>query len=119
MEDTIENITNGYYFFSIPKIFYINLENKDYLTYLYKEGESLYFAQTKKIVKLDDLLNLSYKKENSMMIIDSYKYNFTYTIIIAIPNIEKLSRLYIVSKYLNLDKGGEYLLPAEIIKRTY
>ena len=44
LEDTIENITNGYYFFSIPKIFYINLENKDYLTYLYKEGEILYFS---------------------------------------------------------------------------
>ena len=105
-EDDIEEKKEGYYVISEPKLYYINCTNKYSLNIIFNNEEAIYSSQTNKNFTLDDLNNLSFKKNTNSI---SPSTNSGYLIIIIIPSILKnQTKFVIVNRYSSIRGEGVF-----------
>ena len=106
-DNTIEEKEMGYYFISEPKIFVINLKNKNEITAMLVNGEKMVSTAANDI-SLENLNEKDYNNDTFIQsIYNSNKNN--YGVIGAVPCFnENPTKLIIVDQYLNTSKSGEY-----------
>ena len=111
-EDTIENKEEGYYTFSVPKIYIFNLENIDNSLYGYAiNNKEILTAETTEEVILDNSTQLDFDSVKNDLIILSAR-NYKFSVIILVPFMsENPSKLIISKNLLSYDKPGEYFIP--------
>ena len=110
LDDTIESIDLGYYVFSNPKIFIVNLQNKkSTVYYLCENRDYLYITESKNEISLNDLNYLSRSSYNP----DTFNKNNLYGLLLIIPSINvNPSKLIIFNETLFAQKEGEYIINA-------
>ena len=114
-EDIIEEKKEGYYIISEPKLYITNLTNENGLNVIFKNEEVIYSSITNKNFSLEDLNNLSFKKDKYSI---RPNIHSGYLIIIIVPSIsENPTKLVIVNKdYTLYGQGsikideGQYLI---------
>ena len=89
-EDTIEHNQQGYYLFTEPKIFFIDLRNITELTAILKNGENIYSATSNYEITLDNINNFEFKHsygwDNEKEFLKNRDGNSNYGVIILIPS---------------------------------
>ena len=99
LENTIENnIVQGEYLFSIPKIFTINMANIDYLNCLLVNRVKSLISGKNEEIMIEDLNYLKYDVSSEAFTL--YKKNNKYAVIIVIPNIKGTKLMIVNSEYI-------------------
>ena len=110
-EDTIEVKETGYYFFSLPKIFVINIEKNSKFTAMIANAELMFLSTTNNI-SLEYLNQIMYKNESLIQIQTiANDFRHKYGVIATIPSFnENLTKIIIADSYIT--NVGEYSFSA-------
>ena len=109
-DDTIEEIEEGFYSISSPKIYIVNLKNKDKLFLHYEDANIIYlsYSKDKNISKNKDTLHFDKISELESI---SEKENYNYGIIMIIPFMYKSTKFIIANLFLDNFNKKEFILP--------
>ena len=109
-EDTIEIKEEGFYFIQKPKIYIVNLTNKDKLFLYYEFANKIYFTYSNENIQNNENIinNLNFVEISDLESISNNKNN--YGIITIIPFMNKYTTKFIIADLLidTIDNIGEY-----------
>ena len=115
-EKSIENIEEGYYFFSEPKILVLNLEKKGELYAYLINNAIFYYGYTNKIITKDniDSLDLEYEYDEEMkrFYYDDYD-NYKYGILIPMFKMNNYKGQVIITSLIIEDIESTFTIPAQ------
>ena len=103
-QDMFEYREEGYYTFSIPKIFIINMENKGNLTLYLQSYENIYLSSSDINITQNNLNNIKFIEDNNSTYILSEKRVPKFAIILVIPSIKNNNGIFIVANELLLSE---------------
>ena len=115
-EDTVEHNQQGYYLFTDPKIFFIDLRDITELTAILKNGESIYSATSNYEITLDNINNFKFKHsyggDKEKEFLNNQDGMSNYGVIILIPSFfnDNPSKVIITDKIILIDKEEDYNL---------
>ena len=112
-EEQLEVKEEGFYFILEPKIYIVNLKNKDFLYLLYYNANKVYMSYTNEENIFNNINNLIIIESTSNLELISGKKGFNYVILVIIPlennNRYNSVKLIIANQLINNINQEEYI----------